>query len=123
MLVTENVMIGDKSFIRTYSDAGKLIMQLGTGIEYEEAIDSAEFPREYVESENSIGMQETVEDHAELEVDVGEVREWNPKVDNSTATVIYVREPKNEDITLESLSAQVEALKSYIDSQLANVTS
>lgn len=51
MLVTERITIGEREFIRSYSDAGKLIIQLGTGIEYSEALDLVEYPKEYIESE------------------------------------------------------------------------
>jgi len=120
MLVTETITIGDREFIHTYSDAGKLIIQLGTGIEYAEALDLATYPKEYVESEKDIEPEET-EDESEPEMQEGVVRDWNPETDSPNATVIYVKEPKSEELTLEELSARVDALKTYIDDQITKV--
>lgn len=52
MIVTEKVIIGDKEFIRTYSDAGKMIQQVETGDLYSDAIDI--IPHEYEETEEDI---------------------------------------------------------------------
>ena len=52
MIVTEKVIIGDKEFIRTYSDAGKMIQQVETGDLYSDAIDN--IPHEYEETEEDI---------------------------------------------------------------------
>ena len=52
MIVTEKVIIGDKGFIRTYSDAGKMIRQVETGDIYSDAIDI--IPHEYEETDEDI---------------------------------------------------------------------
>nr|DAK86195.1 MAG TPA: hypothetical protein [Caudoviricetes sp.] len=39
MIKQEEVKINDKTLIRTYSDSGKFIIQTGTNIKYEEAVD------------------------------------------------------------------------------------
>ena len=49
MIRTENLTINGKSFIRTYSDSGCYVVR--DGIEYSEAIDPAEFGREYTEGD------------------------------------------------------------------------
>jgi hypothetical protein len=46
---------------RTYSDAGKTILQLQTGTEYEEAIDTHPSPYTYQETENDIPEHEDVD--------------------------------------------------------------
>lgn len=42
---------------RTYSDNGKMIIQLQTSIEYSEAIDVENAPYTYVESEKDIELE------------------------------------------------------------------
>ena len=42
---------------KTYSDIGKKIIQVQTGIEYDEAIDVYPFKYTYVESENDIEQE------------------------------------------------------------------
>jgi len=49
MIKTEALTIGSTAFIRTYSDAGRYVVR--GGISYEEAIDPAEFDRQYTEGE------------------------------------------------------------------------
>ena len=49
MIVTENFKIGERDFIRTYSDAGRYVVR--DGVEYSEACDPAEFGRTYTEGE------------------------------------------------------------------------
>lgn len=49
MIKTETMIIGSKAFIRTYSDAGRYVVR--EGVEYSEAIDPAEFGRQYTEGE------------------------------------------------------------------------
>ena len=43
---------------RSYSDNGKMIIQLQTGIEYSEAIDVENAPYVYVETEHDIERQD-----------------------------------------------------------------
>lgn len=63
MIIKENLTIGGKPFIKTYSDAGMMIER--DGEQYSEAIDPAEFNREYTETDIPI---ETEEPESEGEV-------------------------------------------------------
>lgn len=47
MIKTERLTINGKEFVRTYSDTYTVVRD---GVEYEEAIDPAEFGRTYTES-------------------------------------------------------------------------
>ena len=49
MIRTENFTIGEKQFIRTYSNAGRYVVR--DGISYEGACDPAEFGRTYTEGD------------------------------------------------------------------------
>lgn len=49
MIVRENTEISGKAFVKTYSDKGFYIER--DGEKYSEAIDPAEFPREYTETD------------------------------------------------------------------------
>lgn len=58
MIKTENMTINGKVFIRTYSDSGYMVER--DGVRYSEAIDPAEFNRQYTETDEPIeGMAET----------------------------------------------------------------
>ena len=48
----------DGSFIRHYSDSGKTLLQIETGIEYDEAIDVVPCKYTYNETENAIAERE-----------------------------------------------------------------
>lgn len=62
MIKTENLTINGKQFIRTYSDNGYMVER--DGVRYAEAIDPAEFNRQYTETD------EPTDDHGEAtEVD------------------------------------------------------
>lgn len=52
MIVTENMTINGKSFVKTYSDCSYMIERDGS--RYSEAIDPAEFGRAYTETEERI---------------------------------------------------------------------
>lgn len=52
MIITETLVIGERDFIKTYSDIGMMIER--DGERYSEAIDPAEFGREYVETDEPI---------------------------------------------------------------------
>lgn len=52
MIVKHNIQINGKAFVKTYSDSGFLIER--DGVKYEEAIDPAEFGREYIETDQPI---------------------------------------------------------------------
>ncbi len=49
MIVTENFKVGERDFIRTYSDAGRYVVR--DGVEYTEACDPAEYGRTYTEGD------------------------------------------------------------------------
>ena len=52
MIVKENLKIGNKDFIKTYSDIGMMIER--DGVRYAEAIDPAELGRVYTETDEPI---------------------------------------------------------------------
>ena len=54
MIRTEIMTINGKDFVKTWSDAGKMIER--DGVLYEEAIDPAEFSRTYTESEQDMEL-------------------------------------------------------------------
>lgn len=61
MIKTENLTINNRAFVRTYSDSGFMVER--DGVRYSEAIDPAEFNREYTETDEPIypDMSETEE--------------------------------------------------------------
>ena len=59
MIKTESLTINGKSFIRTYSDSGHMAER--DGIRYSEAIDPAEFNRQYIETDEPIEGDEATE--------------------------------------------------------------
>lgn len=63
MIVTENFKVGERDFIRTYSDAGRYVVRDGVG--YEEACDPAEFGRTYTEGDLMPVGEDTIQDKAE----------------------------------------------------------
>lgn len=56
MIVRENMEIGGKAFVKTHSDAGFYIER--DGEKYSEAIDPADIPREYTETDEPIPPDE-----------------------------------------------------------------
>ena len=52
MIVKENMEIGGKDFVKQYSDDGFYIER--DGEKYSEAIDPADIPREYIETDEPI---------------------------------------------------------------------
>lgn len=63
MIVRENMEIGGRAFVKTYSDAGFYIER--DGMRYSEAIDPADIPRTYTETDEPIeddGEELTVSD-------------------------------------------------------------
>lgn len=52
MVVTENVTIREKEFVRNYSDAGYMIER--DGVRYSEAIDPIGYERQYTETDELI---------------------------------------------------------------------
>lgn len=66
MIVTEPYGFANgNELVRTYSDAGKKIIQDGTGIEYDEAIDPVFMNRTYTESENDLDADMYAGEYAE----------------------------------------------------------
>lgn len=59
MIKTENMTINGKPFVRTYSDSGYMIER--EGVHYSEAIDPAEFNRQYTETDEPIEGEVTEE--------------------------------------------------------------
>ena len=49
MIVTETFYIGERTFVRTYSNANRYVVR--DGVSYSEACDPAEFGRTYTEGE------------------------------------------------------------------------
>lgn len=64
MIVTENFKIGERDFIRTYSDIGRYVVR--DGVSYSEACDPAEFGRTYTEGDLMPDEERTdIQDKAE----------------------------------------------------------
>lgn len=61
MIITENIIINGKKFVRTYSDDGMMVER--DGIRYGEAIDPSEYGRTYTETDEPVesGESETIE--------------------------------------------------------------
>lgn len=66
MIVQETYMLGDRQFIRTYSDANRYVVR--DGIEYGEANDPAEFNRQY--TEGNLMTDEEIESNAQEILDI-----------------------------------------------------
>ena len=62
MIKTETLTIGDKQFIRTYSDAGMMIHGGFPEDNYDEAIDPAELGRTYTETDIPIDGETEAEE-------------------------------------------------------------
>lgn len=54
MIKTETITINGRTFVRTYSDANRMIQQDGTGAVYSEAYDPTDSGRTYTETEDEI---------------------------------------------------------------------
>jgi hypothetical protein len=52
MIIRENINIGGRAFVKTYSDLGMMVER--DGVRYSEAIDPAEFGRVYTETDERI---------------------------------------------------------------------
>lgn len=59
MIVSENMTINGRSFVKTYSDSGYMVER--DGIRYSEAIDPAEFGRVYTETDERIPYDDLTE--------------------------------------------------------------
>ena len=69
MIVTENMTINGKAFVRTYSDLGYMVER--DGIRYDEAIDPVEFGRTYTETDERIEEEATAEDYEAALAEMG----------------------------------------------------
>ena len=58
MIKTETITIGEKTFIRTYSDNGMMIHGGSPEADYAEALDPAELGRTYTETDIPIDADE-----------------------------------------------------------------
>lgn len=68
MIKTENIYVNGRTFVRTYSDANRMIQQDGTEIVYSEAVDPVGSGRTYTETDTPI--EQTEDDRvAQLEED------------------------------------------------------
>jgi hypothetical protein len=67
MIVKENLMINKRDFIRTYSDKGMMVER--DEVMYSEAVDPAEFGREYIETDIPIEGEEEPESEGEVTED------------------------------------------------------
>ncbi len=54
MIKSETITINGRAFVRTYSDANRMIKQDGTGAVYSEAYDPVDGGRTYTETEEEI---------------------------------------------------------------------
>lgn len=61
MIKQETITIGEKQFIRTYSDKGMMIHGGSPEADYSEAIDPAELGRTYTETDIPIDEDDTAE--------------------------------------------------------------
>lgn len=59
MIKTETITIGDKQYVRTYSDAGMMIHGGVPEADYSEAVDLAELGRTYTETDIPIEGEES----------------------------------------------------------------
>lgn len=51
-------ILNDGKFVRHYSDAGKVILQVETGVEYEDAVDLVPCKYTYAETEKDVEESE-----------------------------------------------------------------
>lgn len=72
MIKTETITIGEKQFIRTYSDRGMMIYGGFPEAEYDEAFDPAELGRTYTETDIPIDGDSTAEEVVNILTGVSE---------------------------------------------------
>ena len=65
MIVKENLTIKGRAFVKTYSDKGMMVER--EGVQYSEAIDPAEFDRQYTETDIPIEVEEDEVGEEELD--------------------------------------------------------
>lgn len=66
MIKTETFTIGDKQFVRTYSDKGMMIHGGSPEADYSEALDPADLGRTYNETDIPIEDEATAEEIVEI---------------------------------------------------------
>ena len=71
MIKTENLTINGKYFVRTYSDNGYMVER--DGVRYVEAIDPAEFNRQYAETNEPVEGYTTEATAEDYEAALGEM--------------------------------------------------
>ena len=76
MIVTEQLTIGGRAFVRTYSDAGRYVVSDETGVEYTEAYDPAELGRTYHEGDTIPVEPEPDDGYSGDEGDEATVRDY-----------------------------------------------
>ena len=59
MIISEQITINDRQFIKTYSDSGFMVER--DGVQYSEAIDPTEFGRTYTETDIPVEAEATTE--------------------------------------------------------------
>lgn len=59
MIIRESLTINGRDFVKTYSDLGMMVER--DGVRYSEAIDPAEFGRQYIETDEPIEKEEIEE--------------------------------------------------------------
>lgn len=60
MIKQEQIIINGRQLVKTYSDAGKYIIQVGTNVKYAEAVDIPN-KHSYIESSEDIVIEENKE--------------------------------------------------------------
>ena len=74
MIKTETVTMNNRTFVRTYSDANRMIKQDGTGAVYSEAYDPAGSGRTYTETDEEIATETDDTDYKiAFEIITGEI--------------------------------------------------
>lgn len=56
MIILENLTINGREFVKTYSDEGYMVER--DGVRYSEAIDPAEFGRQYIETDEPVEKED-----------------------------------------------------------------
>ncbi len=62
MILSENLSINNVGFVRHYSDSGKKIRQVETGVVYDEAVDVLPCRYTYEETDEPISREEITEE-------------------------------------------------------------
>lgn len=68
MIVTENLTLNGKPFVKTYSDSGKYVVR--DGVSYSEAIDPADLNRTYTEGETMENAESTITEQKAAAYDI-----------------------------------------------------